>query len=595
VGAFLCWVFLKTNLYRGILVLTIETLFDRALSWIRTRSRRGLSAGSAGRRARLELSCLEDRTAPATFVVNALTDTGTGTGDHGDLRYAITQSNATPGPNTISFDSSVTGTISLTGELPALTQDVAIQGPGTGSLTIDGGNTYRALTVRAGVNATLSGVTIQNASQPATWHTSSSDPEVQQSYPLSDFLQLQLHIHVHLHIIINGYEEVIPTNTGLDYVQNTGHLLHTHDTLNIIHIEDPYRVRDFHLHDFFDIWGQPFTANRILSYDVTPGNPITMTVNGMPNTDFGNLLLADEQDITVRVDGAVLDPTSGNTLGQGGAIFNQGNLTVDSSLLANNQAFEGGAIFNTGTLTVTNTTVANNLTTDTGGGIYTATGGTVTIDNSAFFNQYSAGGGAIWNDESTLTINNSTLSSNASVQYIDYLEGDGGAIYNIGGWTTISNSTLSGNAVTHFGGAIYNFYANVTISNSTLSGNAASNEGGAIYNFPTTTLSIISSTLAENSAGVQGGGIFTPTDSVTTVTLDNTIIARNTGGSNSDDVDGVFASQGYNLIGNGDNASGFGASDQVGTSGAPLDPGLSPLQDNGGPTVTYACSPAAWP
>ena len=35
----------------------------------------------------------EDRLAPATYTVNALTDTGAGSGTTGDLRYCINQSN----------------------------------------------------------------------------------------------------------------------------------------------------------------------------------------------------------------------------------------------------------------------------------------------------------------------------------------------------------------------------------------------------------------------------------------------------------------------------------------------------------------------
>jgi hypothetical protein len=54
-------------------------------------------------------------------------------------------------------------------------------------------------------------------------------------------------------------------------------------------------------------------------------------------------------------------------------------------------------------------------------------------------------------------------------------------------------------------------------------------------------------------------------------------------------VAGAFSSEGFNLIGNGDTATGFGATgDQVGTSGSPRDPLLGPLQNNGGPTDTLA-------
>jgi hypothetical protein len=92
-------------------------------------------AGRSPRRnVRLKLEWFEDRTVPATFTVNALTDTGISTGTSGDLRYCITQSNATPGPNIIDA-SGETGTITLLSALPAISQSVEIDGP---SLAADG-------------------------------------------------------------------------------------------------------------------------------------------------------------------------------------------------------------------------------------------------------------------------------------------------------------------------------------------------------------------------------------------------------------------------------------------------------------------------
>src|SRR5262249_24217095 len=109
-------------LNRGILVLTLETLLARAI--------RSPSRGPGRGWARLGLDHLEERAVPAAFVVNGLGDTGTGSGTSGDLRYCITQSNSTGGPNTITFAPGVAGNINLTGELPAVTNSVTIQGPG---------------------------------------------------------------------------------------------------------------------------------------------------------------------------------------------------------------------------------------------------------------------------------------------------------------------------------------------------------------------------------------------------------------------------------------------------------------------------------
>lgn len=84
------------------------------------------------------------RVAAASYTVTALTDSGTGSGTNGDLRYVITQVNNHTDPgSTITF--SATGTITLTSALPALNKPVAITGPTSGAgVTVSGGNTVRS-------------------------------------------------------------------------------------------------------------------------------------------------------------------------------------------------------------------------------------------------------------------------------------------------------------------------------------------------------------------------------------------------------------------------------------------------------------------
>jgi len=73
-----------------------------------------------------------------------------------------------------------------------------------------------------------------------------------------------------------------------------------------------------------------------------------------------------------------------------------------------------------------------------------------------------------------------------------------------------------------------------------------------------------------------------------TSTVANSIVAVNTGSNNGgNDVDGLFASSGYNLVGTITRSTGFGAtSDQTGTDATKLDPKLASLQNNGGQTDT---------
>src|SRR5262245_12656859 len=111
---------------------------------------------------RLRVEPLEDRTLMSTCHVTRLTDMGVGKGFRGDLRYCISKVNAEPGPDAIDF--TVTGTINLTGVLPALSTDIDIQGPGANLLTVrrDSGGDYRIFNVGSGDNVGISGMTVSN-------------------------------------------------------------------------------------------------------------------------------------------------------------------------------------------------------------------------------------------------------------------------------------------------------------------------------------------------------------------------------------------------------------------------------------------------
>ena len=83
-------------------------------------------------------------------VVSSLADTNTS----GTLRYAITQANGSSAINSIIFSSATTGTITLTSDLPTLTQSVEIHGTGRDTTTISGNSLYRA------VNNATNGLTV---------------------------------------------------------------------------------------------------------------------------------------------------------------------------------------------------------------------------------------------------------------------------------------------------------------------------------------------------------------------------------------------------------------------------------------------------
>src|SRR5882757_2467694 len=213
-------------------------------------------------------------------------------------------------------------------------------------------------------------------------------------------------------------------------------------------------------------------------------------------------------------------------------------------------------------------------------------GGAATIAGLTITNGNANRGGGIYNESSTLTVSNCSISSNSAPDAF----GVGGGIFNdvsfSNGTLEILNSTISGNSAHFYGGGIYNLSAYggsapADLFNSTISGNSAGRFGGGIYNNASTggssPLTVLHSTFSDNSA-FQGpsGGIANVSG---TLQLGTTILNASTISNNS----GTITSLGYNL--SSDNGGGFltATGDQINTT-----PVLGPLQDNGGPTFTHA-------
>ena len=163
----------------------------------------------------------------------------------------------------------------------------------------------------------------------------------------------------------------------------------------------------------------------------------------------------------------------------------------------------------------------------------------------------------------------------------------GGAIYNDQATLSLSFCTLSGNSAADDGGAIYNDgsggggRATLSLSVCTLSGNSTGDDGGGIYNNGTgsgnSILSLTSCTLSDNFAGDDGGGVFSAAFSGGKATLirKNTILSGNTASTGPDlrQIATTIINMGSNLLGG--------------------DPKLAPLGDYGGPNQTMIPLPGS--
>ena len=188
--------------------------------------------------------------------------------------------------------------------------------------------------------------------------------------------------------------------------------------------------------------------------------------------------------------------------GYGGAFANEGTGNIDNSSFSDNYVKAGnyslaygGSISNTTTLDIKNSTFENNYVQtvsdarSVGGGIYNS--GTLTLDNNLFKQNSSTGnaeafGGALYNETGgNVTINNTVWEDNT----VSGAQSGGGAIYNLG-TMTLDGGTFSGNSgigsENSYGGVLYNGTSgHITIKNAILASNrisAPTGEGGAVYN-----------------------------------------------------------------------------------------------------------------
>jgi hypothetical protein len=461
-------------------------------------SRRYRGVGALRRRPALEY--LEDRCVPSIFTVTDLGDAGIGSGGSGDLRYAITTANANDDPgNRIVFRTGLSGTITLTQGKLVVSKPLEVDGPGADRLTVSGNHRSGVFDIEApaGQTVMLSDLTVADGTGA-------------------------------------GQQFGIAAGGGLFNDAATLVLERTTFSRNSV----PFQLSDA------GGGGAIFNALGVVTVD---DSTITNNQAGMaPGVAIRNLGAMALHHATV----------SANPGGSGGTIANDGTMTLDQCVIADN----GNDIANTGTLTMTACTVTGN-TAFTGGGLHNV--GRATVIDSTFRN------------------NSSTLSGGAIAQFL--------------GEMTVGGSTIAGNTAGSNGGGIAVTGGHLDLANSTLSGNVGQ-AGGGIYYAQTGSavpvLEVTSATITLNTTTGTfnlGGGIeINISSGPARALLRNAIIAGNQAALRGPDVDGPALSLGYNLVGQTDGSTGWVPTDLQGTSANPLDPMLGPLQDNGGPTSTHA-------
>jgi CSLREA domain-containing protein len=270
-------------------------------------------------------------------------------------------------------------------------------------------------------------------------------------------------------------------------------------------------------------------------------NSIYFSVTGIIARTGGQLTI--DSDLTINGPGPRLLTVHGNATSRVFEIKSNRSSALYGMTISEGKStssdISGGGVSNQGTLAVGECIISNN--------------------EAAF------GGGGVWNT-GVLDITNSTISDNRAPQ-----AGGGGVSNN--GTLSISNSTISGNLTTNYGGGILSS-ERATLTNTTVTNNYC--RAGSLPN-------------------VFGGGIAGFGSTTSNFTIHNSLVAGNFCGPEPirEDVSAPLDPRSsFNLIGVGSGGLANGTNgNQVGTSGSPINPLLTPLQFNGGATPTHALLP----
>jgi predicted outer membrane repeat protein len=537
------------------------------------------------KRVRLQVESLEDRLAPAVYVVTGLADgvgtvtpAGAGTFHASTLRAAITAvNNSTSGTNN--------------------TIDLAF--PGTYKITLVGtpGETDNAAgefaIIPSGSNG--SSLVIQNTSGGMVTMDGNHLNRVFDINP-SDALTSPM-----FSVTMTGFTITNGVASPGDAAAGSGGGIRDQNNVNLT------------LNNMIVTNNSATADGGGLVMDNTASSNWTLTINNSTISnnhagDAGGGIDTDGPGTVIINTGSMV---TGNTdLNQGAGIYidapfntHSANLTMMGTIVSNNQAINpgitssGGGISNAGDglMTIINSTVSNNVSGGNGGGFSDENNlGSLIVLNSYFLNNTAVGnGGGIQEGGPQTDITNTLIQGNSA-------GGMGGGLFANGTTLVLQNSTIAKNTSANNGGGIELAttgagLAASTITNTTISGNQALNNadvnGGGIDAEETGDLVLQNDTINANFGG-SGGGVFWAGNG--TLAVRNTIMAANTiatdgAGPDANNPSGTFTDNGGNLIGisgAGSGNSGFTApTTQTGTVATPLNPLLGALTNNGGPLV----------
>lgn len=386
-----------------------------------------------------------------TYVVNTLEDVVASDGRI-SLREALMSANnhtgqgdAPPGSSTamniIQFDPSLNGgTITLSGfDLP-ISENVWVQGPGSGQLTIDAAHLSRIFYINGGStkNVWINGLQLINGNAVTSSYDGSgiwsNTPLTLEDVTVSSCGSSYAGTGAGAYCIasLTARNCTFSGNGGTNTNTYSGGGLYTTGGL---------------------ILGCTFCGNKATSYYPNGGG---IYQGG------GSLTIANTQ-------------ITGNTAYYGGGVFvGSGTLFLQQSQVSGNTCGSGcgAGIYNSATLIANYTTCSNNSSTSAGGGVYST--GTLTATGCTISGNTSTSGAGVYVNNGTAKLIQVTISGNA-VTGTSNPYGAGVRVDN--GTTTIRQSTIANNSTTGQGGGVYAYGGTVILYNTIVAGNTAGGAG----------------------------------------------------------------------------------------------------------------------
>ena len=257
---------------------------------------------------------------------------------------------------------------------------------------------------------------------------------------------------------------------------------------------------------------------------------------------IGNGAVSDGTSASVTIRGVTFQNGNESSM-EGGALY-IGNpyaqTTIEDSVFQNNTAvLGGGALYLSGK----SANIAGNIFTgnsstglnSTGGAVYaTISGGTLTLNENTFSDNFSVGWGAgiYATDTGPIVLTGNTFSSNVA-------GGEGGGAYlsaDFGGSLNLSGNTFTGNSGSSAGGALLSSLTGAaTIFGNIFKNNIAStsseSDGGGVKVFSWNSVKMINNLFAGNRTSQRGAGAMISIYSNQNQITNNTFVGNNSTGA----------------------------------------------------------------